>query len=82
MVENKENKAEESTAKPETQDNSAAELERLRAEHFGGLAKLFLWIFAWNGINDAWRLGGWIGIGLVAAAVALYLVVRSRRPSH
>jgi hypothetical protein len=48
----------------------------------GGLAKLFLWIFAWNGINDAWRLGGWIGIGLVAAAVALYLVVRSRRASH
>jgi hypothetical protein len=48
----------------------------------GGLAKLFLWIFAWNGINDAWRLGGWIGIGLVAAAVALYLVVRSRRAAH
>ena len=46
---------------------------------FGGLAKLFLWIFAWNGIHDAWRIGGWIGIALVAVAVALYFVVRSRR---
>jgi len=46
---------------------------------FGGLAKLFLWIFAWNGIHDAWRIGGWIGIGLVAAAVALSFVLRSRR---
>ena len=46
---------------------------------FGGLAKLFLWIFAWNGVHDAWRLGGWIGIGLVAAAVAVYFAVRARR---
>jgi hypothetical protein len=46
---------------------------------FGGLAKIFLWIFAWNGVHDAWRLGGWIGIGLVAAAVAVYFFVRARR---
>ena len=46
---------------------------------FGGLAKIFLWIFAWNGVHDAWRLGGWIGIGLVAAAVAVYFAVRARR---
>ena len=46
---------------------------------FGGLAKLFVWIFAWNGVHDVWRLGGWIGIALVAAAVSLYLVVRAWR---
>ena len=46
---------------------------------FGGLAKIFLWIFAWNGVHDAWRLGGWIGIGLVAAALAVYFAVRARR---
>ncbi len=46
---------------------------------FGGLAKIFLWIFAWNGVHDAWRLGGWVGIGLVAAAVAVYFAVRARR---
>jgi hypothetical protein len=46
---------------------------------FGGLAKIFLWIFAWNGVHDAWRLGGWIGIGLVAAAVAVYFAVRARK---
>jgi hypothetical protein len=46
---------------------------------FGGLAKIFLWIFAWNGVHDAWRLGGWIGVGLVAAAVAVYFAVRARR---
>jgi hypothetical protein len=46
---------------------------------FGGLAKVFLWVFAWRGVNDVWRLGGWIGIGLVAAAASVYFVVRSRR---
>ncbi len=48
---------------------------------FGGVAKLFLWIFAWNGVNDAWRLGGWIGIAVVAAVAATVLVLRRRRQS-
>ena len=48
---------------------------------FGGVAKLFLWIFAWNGVNDAWRLGGWIGIAVVAAIGATVLVLRRRRQS-
>jgi hypothetical protein len=45
----------------------------------GVLGKLFFWIFAWNGINNLWRLGGWIAIAVVAAAVVVYLVLRSRR---
>ena len=45
----------------------------------GVLGKLFLWIFAWNGINDLWRLGGWIAVAVVLAALAVYLVARARR---
>jgi len=45
----------------------------------GGLGKLLLWIFLWNGVSDAWRLGGWIGIAVVAALIATYVVVRRRR---
>jgi NO-binding membrane sensor protein with MHYT domain len=51
----------------------------IAAAKFGGLAKLFLWLFAWNGVRDAWRIGGWIAIAVLAAAVTLYFVVRSRR---
>lgn len=51
----------------------------IAAAKFGGLAKVFLWLFAWNGVRDAWRLGGWIAIALLAAAVTVYLVLRSRR---
>jgi hypothetical protein len=45
----------------------------------GVLGKIFIWFFAWRGIADAWRLGGWIGVALIAAAIAVVLVVRSRR---
>jgi hypothetical protein len=45
----------------------------------GVLGKLFIWLFAWNGISSLWRIGGWIAIAVVAALVALYLVLRSRR---
>jgi hypothetical protein len=45
----------------------------------GGLSKLFLWLFAWNGITNAWRLGSWIGIALVVVAITTFLVVRWRR---
>ena len=33
----------------------------------------------WNGVNNLWRLGGWIAIAILAAAVSLYLVLRARR---
>jgi hypothetical protein len=45
----------------------------------GILGKFFLWWFAWNGAIDAWRLGGWIGLGLVLASVGAWLAVRRRR---
>jgi hypothetical protein len=45
----------------------------------GGLGKVFVWLFAWNGVHSAWRLGGWIAIAVLAAAVTAYLVLRSRR---
>jgi protein-S-isoprenylcysteine O-methyltransferase Ste14 len=45
----------------------------------GVLGKFFLWIIAWHGAVDLWRIGGWIAVALVAAAVAIYLVVRARR---
>ena len=45
----------------------------------GGLSKVFIWLFAWNGVNSLWRIGGWVAIAALAAAVTVYLVVRSRR---
>jgi hypothetical protein len=45
----------------------------------GVLGKFFLWWFAWNGAVDAWRVGGWIGAALVAAAIAAYVIYRRRR---
>jgi hypothetical protein len=44
-----------------------------------GFLKIFLWIFAWHGIVDLWRLGGWIALAVVAGVVATYLAVRARR---
>ena len=49
------------------------------AAKFGGLAKLFLFLFAWNGAVDAWRIGGWIGVAVVLAALVTFFVVRKRR---
>jgi hypothetical protein len=45
----------------------------------GVLGKAFFWLFAWNGVGTAWRVGGWIGLAVVAAVVATYVVVRRRR---
>jgi hypothetical protein len=51
-----------------------------KAGAIGGLGKLFFWLFAWNGVSTALRIGGWIGIALVVALVAgLILYNRSRR---
>ncbi len=46
---------------------------------FGGLAKLFFWLFAWHGVLDAWRLGGWIAVVALLAGVVLFVALRSRR---
>ena len=45
----------------------------------GFLGKFFVWWFAWNGAVDAWRIGGWVALALVLAAIAFYVVVRARR---
>ena len=45
---------------------------------FGGATKLLLWFFAWHGVVDAWRLGGWIAAAILFAAIAAFLVLRAR----
>jgi hypothetical protein len=45
----------------------------------GGLSKFFLWLFVWNGVSSAARIGGWIGIALVAALVIGFVVWRKTR---
>jgi hypothetical protein len=47
----------------------------------GVLGKIFIYLFLWRGVADAWRIGGWIGIALVAAAITVVLVLRARRAS-
>ena len=46
---------------------------------FGGLAKVLVWLVAFHGIVNAWRLGSWIGIAVVLALGALLIALRSRR---
>ena len=45
----------------------------------GILGKVFIWFFAWNGIVDAWRIGGWVAVAVVAAAITVFFVLRARR---
>jgi len=45
----------------------------------GLLGKFFIYLFVWNGVSSAWRIGGWIGIAVVAALITAYFVFRSRR---
>ena len=45
----------------------------------GVLGKFFFWFFAWHGLVDAWRIGGWVALALVLAAVTVFFVLRARR---
>jgi hypothetical protein len=45
----------------------------------GGLGKFILWIFLWNGVSTAGRIGGWIGIGLVLALIGGFILYRRSR---
>jgi hypothetical protein len=47
----------------------------------GGFGKLLLWLIAWHGAVNLWRVGGWIAVALAAGAIATYLVIASRRKS-
>ncbi len=46
---------------------------------FGGLAKIFIWLFAFRALDGGWRIGGWIGLAVVVAAIGAFLLVRMRR---
>ena len=45
----------------------------------GGLGKFILWIFLWNGVSTAGRIGGWIGIALVLALIGGFILYRRSR---
>ena len=45
----------------------------------GFLGKFFIWFFAWHGVVDAWRIGGWVALALIAAAVTVFFVLRAQR---
>jgi hypothetical protein len=47
----------------------------------GILGKFFLWLFVWNGVSTALRIGGWVGILLIAAIVGGAIVYRRRHAS-
>ena len=42
----------------------------------GVLGKLLLWLFVWNGVGTAWRIGGWVAILIVAGLVGAYVLYR------
>jgi len=44
----------------------------------GILGKVFLWLFVWNGVSSALRIGGWIGILLIASIVGATILYRRR----
>ena len=45
----------------------------------GGLSKFFVWLFLWNGVSSAARIGGWVGIALVLALAIGFVVWRKTR---
>jgi hypothetical protein len=51
----------------------------IAAAKVGVLGKFFVWLFLWNGISTAARIGGWIGIALVLLLIGGYLVWRKQR---
>jgi hypothetical protein len=51
----------------------------IAAAKVGVLGKFFVWLFLWNGISTAARIGGWIGIALVLALVVGFIVWRRNR---
>jgi len=45
----------------------------------GLLGKVFVYLFLWNGVSTALRIGGWIGILVLAGIVAAFVVWRRSR---
>jgi hypothetical protein len=44
----------------------------------GILGKFLVYLFLWNGVSTAARIGGWIGIVLVLALIGGFLLYRRR----
>ena len=42
----------------------------------GVLGKLLRWLFVWNGVSTAWRIGSWVAILIVAGLVGAYVLYR------
>jgi hypothetical protein len=42
----------------------------------GIVGKVLLWLFVWNGVSTGLRVGGWIGILVIAAVVGGYIWYR------
>jgi hypothetical protein len=47
----------------------------LAALKFGGLFKVLIWIVAFHGAVNAWRMGSWVGLA-IALVVVVTLFVR------
>ena len=45
----------------------------------GILGKVFFWLILWNGVSTAGRIGGWLGILLVAALIGGAIYWRRHR---
>src|SRR5437762_13035772 len=45
----------------------------------GFLAKFLIWIFAWHGVVDLWRIGGWVAVVAPAGVVGTVFVAPARR---
>jgi hypothetical protein len=42
---------------------------------------VIIWLVAWHGAVNLWRIAGWAGVALAVLAVATFLVLRSRKPA-
>jgi len=45
----------------------------------GLLGKFFIYLFLWNGVSTAARIGGWVGILVIAALITGFVVWRKSR---
>jgi hypothetical protein len=49
---------------------------------FGGLAKIFLWLFAFRMLSNGWRIGGWIGLAVVILVIGAFVLLHQYRKSQ
>jgi hypothetical protein len=45
----------------------------------GGIGKFFFWLFAWSAFRNAWFLGGWAAVAVIAAIAITLFVLHRRR---